>query len=207
VQLNTPRRPYPVTRRRSRPSRPIEYASAAAFLIALALIAAALARISTDSLSGQAFAVDGDSLSLGEARLRLEGIDAPELGQKCLVGGRDVDCGREARNHLRALIGGADVACSGWQQDKYGRMLVRCSARSVDLNAAMVRDGWAVAFGDFDAEEREARAERRGLWQGEFQQPRDWRREHVEAPADLDPQVGSVSALFERVWQRILGWF
>jgi endonuclease YncB( thermonuclease family) len=205
--LNIPRRPYPVSRRRSRPSRPIEYATAAAFLIAVALIAAALARISTDSLSGEAFAVDGDSLRVGEARLRLEGIDAPEIGQTCMVAGRAVDCGRQARNHLRSLIGGADVDCSGWQQDKYGRLLVRCTARSVDLNAAMVRDGWAVAFGDFENEEREARKEKRGLWQGDFQEPREWRREHVEAPADLDPQVGSVSALFERVWQRILGWF
>jgi endonuclease YncB( thermonuclease family) len=173
----------------------------------LALIAAALARISTDSLSGEAHAVDGDSLRIGEARLRLEGIDAPEIGQKCSVGGREVDCGREARNHLRSLIGGNSVSCSGWQEDNYGRLLVRCSARSVDLNAAMVRGGWAVAFGDFENEEREAREERRGLWQGDFQEPREWRREHVEAPADLDPQLGSVSALFERVWQRILGWF
>ena len=171
------------------------------------MLAAALARISTDDLAGDALAVDGDSLVIGEKRLRLEGIDAPEMGQICTVAGRPVDCGRQARNHLRSLIGGNDVTCSGWQEDKYQRLLVRCSARAVDLNAAMVRDGWAVAYGDFEGEEAEARAEGRGLWQGEFDQPRDWRADHAHLPADAEPHSGELSGLFAKVWHRILGWF
>ena len=205
--MNPSRRPYPASRRRTRPSRPLEYAVAAAFLIAVAVLAAALASISTDNLAGSALAVDGDSLVIGEKRLRLEGIDAPEMGQVCIVAGRSVDCGRQARNHLRALIAGNDVTCSGWQEDKYLRLLVRCSARSVDLNAAMVRDGWAVAYGDFEREEAEARAERRGLWQGDFDRPRDWRADHAHLPVDSEPHSGELSGLFGKVWRRMLGWF
>ncbi len=200
------RRPYPAYRRRSPFSRLLEYGVAAAFLIAVSVLAAALARISTDTLAGKAIAVDGDSLLFGETRIRLEGIDAPELSQTCMAGGRSFECGREARNHLRRLIGGHPVSCSGWQTDKYGRMLARCTVSGTDINAAMVRDGWAVAFGDFDAEEAQARAQRRGVWQGEFAAPRDWRRDHPNTPDEAEPHSASIGAFIQSIGRRIVAW-
>jgi endonuclease YncB( thermonuclease family) len=190
-------------RRRSRLSRPLEYAVAAAFLIAVSVLAAALAKVSTDRHSGTALAVDGDSLKIGEIRIRLEGIDAPELRQTCTVQGRSFECGREARDHLRRLIGGRAVSCTAWQKDKFGRMLGRCTVPGVELNATMVRDGWAVAFGDFDAEEAEARAERRGMWQGEFQSPRDWRRENASAADEGGPHTASLWTFIGEIGRRI----
>ena len=70
------------------------------------------------------------------------------------------------------------VTCVGAERDRYGRLLARCRARGVDVNAAMVRDGHAVAFGAHQAEEAEAKAAYRGLWAGTFERPQDWRRTH-----------------------------
>lgn len=204
--MASPQRPYRTARARSGPSRPLEYAVAAAFLIAVSVLAAALARISSETNAGIAAVVDGDSLRIGEKRIRLEGIDAPELSQTCFSGGREINCGRQAREHLRALIGGQKVVCEGWQTDKYGRLLARCTARSIELNAAMVRDGWAVAYGDFDMLQAEAQAERRGLWQGDFETPREWRRKHADVMEEGEQHTASLTMLLESVRQRIAIW-
>jgi endonuclease YncB( thermonuclease family) len=200
------RRSYPISRRRSPFSRLLEYAVAAAFLIAVSVLAAALAKISAETLSGNAVAVDGDSLLIGETRVRLEGIDAPELMQTCASGGKTFECGREARNHLRRLIGGRPVSCSGWQTDKFGRTLARCTVPGSDLNAGMVRDGWAVAFGDFEFEEAQARAQGRGLWKGEFETPREWRRKHAETMEEGSPHSASVGDFISAIGRRLYQW-
>ena len=52
-----------------------------------------------------------------------------------------------------------------------------------DVNAWMVRQGWALAFGDgwtYRSEQREAEAARRGIWAGTFLPPSEWRRRHPE---------------------------
>ena len=87
-------------------------------------------------------------------------------------------CGRDARDALRRLIGGRAVTCEGWERDRYGRLLAFCKAGAVDLNRALVEQGWAVAFGDFQAEEFAARQAARGLWAGDFDRPRQWRDTH-----------------------------
>src|SRR5690606_37709166 len=62
-------------------------------------------------LEGFAWVADGDSLTLNGERIRLHGIDAPELNQFCRRGEQSYDCGREAREPLRKLIGSGRVAC------------------------------------------------------------------------------------------------
>lgn len=131
------------------------------------------------SVSGRPHVGDGDSLTFDGAKVRLLGIDAPESAQSCGTGFvRRHACGDEARDHLSSLIGWRSVTCEWSRLDKYGRRLGRCRAGDLDLNAAMVRDGWAVAYGGFEAEEAEARAAKRGVWSGQFELPEDWRREH-----------------------------
>ncbi len=49
----------------------------------LALVVTRLERVSTRELGGGATVVDGDSLEIGAVRIRLRGIDAPELRQTC----------------------------------------------------------------------------------------------------------------------------
>jgi endonuclease YncB( thermonuclease family) len=127
-------------------------------------------------LTGVAQAIDGDSLRLGTEELRLKGIDAPEFSQVCTVSGKETPCGREARAALRKLLSSGLVTCVGDGLDRYGRLLANCRVRGIDINAAMVRDGHAIAFGDYHREEAEAKAAYRGLWAGTFERPQDYRR-------------------------------
>jgi endonuclease YncB( thermonuclease family) len=144
----------------------------------LALVASRLDRVDSQELAGSAMVSDGDSLVMSGRRLRLRGMDAPELGQTCRRAGGDYACGREAREALRGLIAGRDVTCRGWELDRYQRLLVHCSAGGTDLNRAMVTAGWAVAYGDYAGAEEEARSASRGLWAGTFETPSRWRVVH-----------------------------
>lgn len=196
------------SRRRKSPfSRAMEYAVAAAFLAAVAAVAAGFAALSTANYAGVAQISDGDSLRIGEQRIRLEGIDAPELSQTCRVGPRDEECGRLARSHLVALVNGRRVECAGWETDRYGRLLAQCRAGGVDINRRMVLDGWAVSFGLFHAEEAVAQAERRGLWAGEFDRPKEWRRVHSDVLDDGAEHGASLLGLLGRAAGRLAGWF
>lgn len=144
--------------------------------------------------TGSFTAVDGDSLRKDGKDFRLHAIDAPELFQTCWrADGREYDCGHAARDELRRLIRNADVTCQVLDTDRYGRAVAECSAGGVNLNEAMVRSGWAVAYTrhgqDHAAAQDAARSAKRGLWQGRFQQPEAWRnanRSGLMQPADAD---------------------
>lgn len=128
-------------------------------------------------LTGAAQAIDGDSLRLMGEELRLQGIDAPEYRQRCGdAGGRQVACGRAARQALQGLLAGGLVSCEISRLDRYGRGLARCRLGETDINAAMVLAGQAVAYGGYRAEEEQAKAAGRGLWALSFEQPEAWRR-------------------------------
>ena len=129
-------------------------------------------RITT--LAGPARVVDGDTIDVGGQRIRLEGIDAPETAQTCgTSNGATWPCGREATKALQALLSNADVACDSRGNDKYGRMLGTCFADGKDVNASMVKNGYAWAFLKFSstymAEEKAAQEARLGIWQGPSQ--------------------------------------
>ncbi|PSJ59977.1 nuclease [Mesorhizobium ephedrae] len=171
------RRPRPRARR-SLLRRFFDLLLAVAILGLLALLAARLDRVETRRLSGAVVVNDGDTITVGTEKIRLRGIDAPEFTQSCMRDGKSYPCGRQARQRLRTLIGNQPVACSGWQRDKFGRLLGTCSAGSTELNRTLVEEGWAVAFGDFEDEELSARRAGRGLWAGEFDRPRHWRDTH-----------------------------
>lgn len=126
-------------------------------------------------LTGRAAVIDGDTIEVRGRRIRLHGIDAPEKDQRCHRNGRPWDCGREATAALDRLIGGRTVACTELDVDRYGRSVAQCILNGQDVNAWMVRNGWAVAYRRFsdayvDAE-AEARAARRGIWASRFEMP------------------------------------
>lgn len=134
-------------------------------------------------LTGRARVLDGDSLEMSGVRIRLAGIDAPEWDQTCLdSNGRPWACGRAAARELKRHISGNRLTCQSDGLDKYRRILAICSAADgSDINAWMVRQGWAVAFGDigdYRSEQHEAEAARRGMWAGSFLSPAQWRRRH-----------------------------
>lgn len=165
-------------RPRSRWRRAWDWLLTFAILGLLIVLAARLDRTETRTFEGRVVVNDGDSLTIGTERIRLRGIDAPEYGQTCRSDGTDYPCGRRARDSLSTLIGGQPVSCSGWERDKYDRLLATCTAGGRDLNRSQVEAGWAVAYGDYRAEEAAARQNGAGLWAGSFERPRDWREMH-----------------------------
>lgn len=125
--------------------------------------------------------IDGDSIELDGTRIRLSGIDAPEMGQSCIgPDGAGFACGRRARAELERLVGGRDLACRREGRDRYQRVLASCRAGEADLSVAMVASGWALAYAGAAGDrlrgiERRARDASAGLWAGRFERPEDWR--------------------------------
>ncbi|QDM41938.1 thermonuclease family protein [Altererythrobacter sp. TH136] len=108
-----------------------------AFLLALAATTSAQA----GTLSGQPQVIDGDTLEISGQRVRLFGIDAPELSQTCNRSGQAWECGKAAREHLAGMISTAQVTCSGAEKDTYGRLVAVCQVSGVDLNGGDGRGG------------------------------------------------------------------
>jgi endonuclease YncB( thermonuclease family) len=87
---------------------------------------------------------------------------------------------------LRELVRGRELACRARAHDRYGRTVATCALPDGrDLNAWLVRQGWAIASGFsriYAAEEAEAKAEKRGIWAGSFIDPAEWRRQKSDRP-------------------------
>lgn len=160
-----------------------------------------LDQMNVETVEGRMRAVDGDSLVMGEKRMRLQGIDAPELSQSCTRNGQQWACGRASRTALRKLIsaGGRDVKCSTQGRDQYDRLLVVCRAGETEINAAMVRQGWAVDYGGYGREEAAAQRDAVGIWQGTFEPPVEWRR------ANRGEASGGSASLIKRLSSWVSG--
>ncbi|SEQ04939.1 Endonuclease YncB, thermonuclease family [Loktanella sp. DSM 29012] len=131
-------------------------------------------------ISGPARVIDGDTIHVGETRIRLNGIDAPEAGQDCRSAqGFPFSCGSHATDGLRALIAGRAVSCAPLDVDRYGRTVARCTAGGVDIGQQMVRNGLAIAYRRYDTvyvpDEDAARRSGAGFWSAQMQRPSDFR--------------------------------
>ena len=134
----------------------------------------------TPTYSGVARVRDGDSLEFSNARVRLFGIDAFELDQKCRGrNGSLYACGHSAKRALETLVRGQIVTCRQKDVDRYDRIVAECRAGDMDLAAEQVRAGWALAYRQFSKRyvpfEKDAKAHERGAWDGPFEEPWDWR--------------------------------
>jgi micrococcal nuclease len=109
---------------------------------------------------------DGDTLRCGAERVLLFGVDAPEVRRGSAPAEPFAD---DARDLIVRLTRGR-VGCRFVERDQYGRFVGRCwSSASADLNAALIRSGFAVEYrrfsrGRYAAAEGEARRARRGVW-------------------------------------------
>ena len=130
------------------------------------------------------YVVDGDSLwirpdgarSRKPQRVRLEGVDAPEICQ---------DRGREAQEFLSQRVLHQRVQVQGTARDGYGRLIARVSHEGQDLSQWMAQAGWAWSpgFGHAPGPHASAVAQAQAAHIGLFVDPQpmlpaDFRRVH-----------------------------
>jgi endonuclease YncB( thermonuclease family) len=144
------------------------------------------------TLSGQAQVTDGDSLRVGQQRVRLFGVDAPELSQRCGQGSASVACGKMSAAWLAARIDGRHVDCTPMDRDRYDRVVAICRSGGTDLNAAIVEAGWATAYRRYSmayvSAEGRAKSSRKGIWALGFTDPSVYRQEQrASLPAQIPP--------------------
>ena len=148
--------------------------------LALCLGGAAAA---TDEITGIASVIDGRTIAIGGRTLRLADIDVPTAGQTCERGGATYDCAREAGWALAERLGRHWVLCIERSADTREVTPVTCylgGRHGIDVNAHMVRRGWAVADpsaggANYADAEAAAQGERIGLWAGAFIHPAQFR--------------------------------
>jgi endonuclease YncB( thermonuclease family) len=152
-------------------------------LAAAALLAAtSLCVQASDFMGTVTHVTDGDSLWVRPAaggpprRLRVQGIDAPEICQPW---------GRESRDALAAHLLHQQVRVSSSGRDTYQRTLARVSLGGQDVGAWMVSRGYAWSYhfhrdsGPYSQQETQARSARLGLWSaGAPMEPRAFRKRH-----------------------------
>lgn len=169
-------------------------------ILAILIVNAAIA----EEFVGIPTITDGDTVVIGENKIRLLDMDAPESDQFCLdKKGAPWNCGIDAREALRKKVGGKEWHCQSVQHDRYGRSLASCTVDGENISGWMVREGWAMSpiqkgySHRFDAEEKAARDSRAGLWAGAFIAPWDWRRRDcrtevrgsISVPIDAQPKL------------------
>ncbi|MFT3989008.1 thermonuclease family protein [Aestuariivirga sp.] len=182
-----------------------------AFLAALALAAIPA---HSETVSGPAYVIDGDTLDVSGVRVRLYGIDAAESRQRCVAPGRKfVRPGDQAIAQIGRMAKGG-IACQGSEHDQYGRLLAVCvTAQGEDINRALVRQGFAWAFVRYSttylAEQKQAQAEGLGIWQMACDTPWDFREKRWEATAQKAvegcPIKGNISGngrIYHMPWDR-----
>lgn len=129
---------------------------------------------------------DGDTITVltptkRQAKVRLHGIDAPELAQPF---------GSRARQFTAALVFGKSVSVIISTTDRYGRAVGDVTVGGRSVNQEIVGAGlawWYREYAPHDAtlaaRERQARAARRGLWaDARPVPPWEWRHGHGAAP-------------------------
>ena len=160
-------------------------------VLAMAAVMVAMVLPARADIVGHACVVDGDTIMIGGKRsharcadgvtVRLYGIASPELDQVCKTAtGQPWRCGLAAASALLRTLGGSSVTCEGDTTDEAGNVLAVCYTDGQDVNALMVRNGAALAYRDHTDRylplEDAARADRIGVWRGDFLPPWEWRR-------------------------------
>lgn len=164
-----------------------------AFFVALVLGACG-ASPAVEASASTPVIVDGDTLTLDGARVRLWGVDAPEQGQTCQRRGQAYRCGQAASQALRVWIGQRPVSCVEVEKDQYGRSVARCAVDGEDVGGWLVAQGHALDYrrhsaGAYASAEASARAATRGMHAGTFESAWEWRRARRNGrPEQAPPQ-------------------
>ncbi len=143
-------------------------------------------------ISGIPRVIDGDTIHINSHKIRLEGIDAPEIKQYCkkpllkfstIIGftiNKDYLCGLVSKKKLIEKIKKSKVVCYSTSKDRYRRYIATCYLKNLNLNKWMVRNGYAVAYLRYSkqylTDENYAKVKKLGIWEGTFTLPERWRK-------------------------------
>ena len=147
---------------------------------------------SADEVYGNPKIIDGDTVHINSYKIRLEGIDSPEIKQKCKKDFftisfiisykfyKKYDCGLVSKIKLKKKISNKKIKCKFDSIDRYKRYLATCYLDKINLNKWMVRNGYAIAYKKYSKkyvqDENFAKKQRLGLWRGPFIEPEKWRK-------------------------------
>ncbi|ECJ8167963.1 thermonuclease family protein [Salmonella enterica] len=126
--------------------------------------------------------LDGDTIDVLQdktpVRIRLANIDAPEKKQAY---------GRWSANQLKGLVAAQPVTVTYTQTDRYGRIIGRVfTTNGTEASRFMVQSGAAWVYERYNADralpdlQREAQAQKRGLWADSNPVP-PWKWRHSRA--------------------------
>ena len=123
--------------------------------------------------------IDGDTIRLGDVKIRFSGIDAPEINQTCVASEGNVACGKISRDLLIEKVTNNKTSCTDEGKDFYGRVLGECFVNGESLSSYLVREGFAFAYRKYSnkyiEDEEYAKFNELGMWSMEFQYPWDYR--------------------------------
>ena len=149
-----------------RPARHLSRGAAVFLFCALCMAASAQAASYPFSLRGDVVGVtDGDTIKIlqdkKQYKIRLNGIDAPEMGQAY---------GRKSKDYLASLVAGKRVEVIVRDTDRYGRYVGDVIVGGKTANAELVAAGLAWHYTAYSKDanlaalEKTARAGKLGLW-------------------------------------------
>lgn len=150
------------------------------FMICLIFISLPVYADSSSFQAGCVGVSDGDTIKVlrnnSEIKIRLEGIDCPELHQAF---------SRKAKQFTSAMVFGKTVTINVKTTDKYGRTVARVIINGKDVSLELVKAGLAWHFKRYSSDpvlakaEEEARAKKIGLWANRNPLP-PWEWRHIE---------------------------
>ncbi|MBS4235117.1 thermonuclease family protein [Campylobacter vulpis] len=118
--------------------------------------------------------IDGDTLDIlsvrGQERVRIYGIDAPELGQ---------EFGPQSKAYLQQLVLNQKLTIFYKDKDRYDRIVARITRREEDVGKRLVSEGYAWAYWakNYELEQMKAKEQKKGLWRAKNpKEPSKWRK-------------------------------
>lgn len=94
-------------------------------------------------LLGQATVIDGDTIRVDELKVRIWGLDAPEM---------DTQEGIKAKEALLQLAEGKKVRCEPNGDISYDRVVAKCFVGDQDIAEWMIESGHAKPYCKFSGE-------------------------------------------------------
>ena len=132
--------------------------------------------------------IDGDTITIHGEKVRLHGIDAPEMEQICRTKKNNpYACGVISKELLYSWISKSKnkIYCYYSERDRYKRIIGKCylgPGSNSSLNKRMVEYGYAVAYTRYSKRylkwEEYAKNKELGIWKYQFDRPEDWRKKN-----------------------------